>query len=503
MKLRNCVKEENEQILKRKAKLNRLRAIGQAYPNDFKRDSLAFHLHTTYGQYTEETLIRKTIDVKMAGRMMIRRLIGKASFIHIQDMTGRMQIYVSQDKLLDDTYSEFKDWDLGDILGIEGALFKTKTGELSVKAKKIRLLAKALRPMPDKFRGLNNQEHRVRQRYLDLIVNKTSYHLFQVRSYIVTQIRRFLDDRGFIEVETPMMHPLVGGAAARPFKTHHNAMNMDLYLRIAPELYLKRLVIGGFENVYEINRNFRNEGISSQHNPEFTMLEFYQAYATYKDMMILTEEMIRYLANKIFGRLKIIYQNIEIDLKKPFLRLSLREAILQFNPDIKSDQIDDFRKATNLAKRYEISIPKYYGLGKIQTELFKKLVEEKLQQPIFITHFPKEVSPLSRSNEIDNFVTDRFEFYVGGREIANGFSELNDPEDQATRFREQLQARSAGDLEAMDLDEDYITALEYGLPPTGGEGIGIDRLVTLFVDKLSIRDVILFPLLRAKSMSRN
>lgn len=502
MKLKDQIKEENEQIMQRKLKLARLRKLGQAYPNDFKRDSLASDLHAIYNQYTEEILAQKAVFVKIAGRMMTRRLMGKASFAHIQDMTGRMQIYITQDNLPGDVYSEFKNWDLGDILGVEGELFKTKTRELSVKVKNIRLLTKALRPMPDKFHGLHDQKQRFRQRYLDLIVNKTSHHLFQMRSHIVVQIRRFLDDRGFIEVETPMMHPLAGGALACPFKTHHNAMNIDLYLRIAPELYLKRLVIGGFEKVYELNRNFRNEGISTRHNPEFTMLEFYQAYTTYEEMMLLTEEMIRHLAEKIFGQFQIIYQNVKIDLSKPFPRLSLREAILKFNSEIKSDQIDDFNKACTLANQYEIAIPKHYGLGKIQIELFEKLVEEKLQQPIFITHFPKEVSPLSRSNEVNNFVTDRFELYIGGREIANGFSELNDPEDQAARFREQLKARDAGNSEAMNFDEDYITALEYGLPPTGGEGIGIDRLVMFFTDSPSIRDVILFPLLRIKNENR-
>lgn len=503
MELEDQIKEESEEIVHRKLKLAKLRKMGQPYPNDFRRDSLTYDLHATYDRHTGEVLAQKVVSVKIAGRMMTRRLMGKASFAHIQDMAGHIQVYITQDNLPKGIYSEFKNWDLGDIIGVEGELFKTKTGELSVKAKEVRLLTKALRPMPDKFHGLRDQEQRFRQRYLDLIVNEASRHLFQTRSRIATQIRHFLDDRGFIEVETPMMHPLLGGAAARPFETHHNLMNMDLYLRIAPELYLKRLVVGGFEKIYEINRNFRNEGISTRHNPEFTMLEFYQAYTTYEEMMLLTEEMIRYLAEKIFGRLQITYQSVEIDLSNPFPRLSLREAILKFNPQIKSGHINDLNKARALANQYKITIPEHYGLGKIQTELFEKLVEEKLQQPIFITHFPKEVSPLSRSNEVNNFVTDRFELYIGGREIANGFSELNDPEDQAARFREQLKTRDAGDLEAMDFDEDYIMALEYGLPPTGGEGIGIDRLVMLFTDSPSIRDVILFPLLRVKNANKN
>ena len=498
MKSKDRIKEENEQIARRKVKLVKLREQGQAYPNDFKRDSLAADLHAAYDQLDDATLMKKTVRVKMAGRIVARRLMGKASFAHIQDMTGRMQIYITHNSLSGGISSAFKTLDLGDIIGIEGGLFKTKTNELSVKVDHIFLLTKALRPMPDKFRGFHNQEQRFRQRYLDLIVNESSRQLFQIRSKIVAQIRRFLDDRGFVEVETPMMHLLPGGATARPFKTHHNAMNMNLFLRVAPELYLKQLVVGGFERVYEINRNFRNEGISTRHNPEFTMLEFYQAYVTYEEMMMLTEVMIRCLAENLFGVLEISYQGITINLNKLFPRLSLRDAILQFNPEITSGQLDHLDTACALAHRYEIATPSHYGLGKIQMELFEKLVEEKLQQPIFITHFPKEVSPLSRANERNNFLADRFEFYIGGCEIANGFSELNDPEDQISRFREQLKSRDVGDLEAMSFDEDYITALEYGLPPTAGEGIGIDRLVMLFTNSASIRDVILFPLLRSK-----
>ena len=387
---------------------------------------------------------------------------------------------------------------MGDIVGVEGTVFKTKTGELSIKANGIYLLTKALRPMPDKFHGLIDHEQRFRQRYLDLMVNEKSRRLFHIRSQLVARIREFLNNRGYIEVETPMMHPLVGGAAARPFSTHHNAMNMDLFLRIAPELYLKRLVVGGFERVYEINRNFRNEGISTRHNPEFTMLEFYQAYSTYEDLLIITEEMIRYAAEKILGSLEITYQGYVIDLSQPFRRMTLREAILQFNPAIKPEQLDDVEKAKLLAHQHDIATPSHEGLGKIQMALFEKLVEKKLQQPTFITEFPKEVSPLARANDNNDFVTDRFEFYAGAQEIANGFSELNDPDDQAMRFQAQLKARDAGDLETMDYDTDYITALEYGLPPTAGEGIGIDRLVMLFTDSPSIRDVILFPLLREK-----
>lgn len=490
---------ENEQIAQRKAKLESMRQQGQAYPNDFMRDSLAADLHDAYEQLESDALENKAIKVTLAGRMMTRRVMGKASFAHLQDMTGRMQVYIARDNLPEGVYKEFKAWDLGDIIGVAGEVFKTKTGELSIKAHEVRLLTKALRPMPDKFHGLADHEQRSRQRYLDLIVNEKSRRLFQVRSQLVTRLREFLNNRGYIEVETPMMHAVVGGAAARPFETHHNAMNMDLFLRIAPELYLKRLVVGGFEKVYEINRNFRNEGISTRHNPEFTMLEFYQAYATYQDLLDLTEAMLRYLAEKVLGSLQISYQGTQIDLSKPFQRMTLRDAILKLNPDIQAEQVDNFDKAKALAQQHDIATPAHYGLGKIQMELFEKLVEKKLQQPTFITQFPKEVSPLSRANDDNDFITDRFEFYAGAQEIANGFSELNDPDDQAMRFKEQLKAREAGDLEAMSFDADYITALEYGLPPTAGEGIGIDRLTMLFTDSASIRDVILFPLLRAKS----
>ena len=496
--LKNPIAEENEQIVQRKAKLAAMREVGQAYPNDVKRDSLAMDLHTAYDALDAEALAEKSIPVKLAGRMMTRRLMGKASFAHIQDMSGRMQLYITRDGLPEGVYQQFKGWDLGDIVAAEGELFKTKTGELSVKVHQLRLITKALRPMPDKFHGLADQEQRFRQRYLDLIVNDDSRRLFQVRSQMVAGIREFLNQRGYIEVETPMMHAMVGGAAARPFETHHNAMNMDLFLRIAPELYLKRLVVGGFERVYEINRNFRNEGISTRHNPEFTMLEFYEAYADYKDMMDATEAMMRYLAEKILGKLELECQGALIDLTQSFPRIGLRDSILQFNPELTPEQVDDMDQAKALAHQNDIATPAHYGLGKIQMELFEKLVEKKLQQPTFITQFPTEVSPLARANDENDFITDRFEFYAGGQEIANGFSELNDPEDQAARFREQLKAREAGDLEAMSFDQDYITALEYGLPPTAGEVIGIDRLVMLFTNSASIRDVILFPLLREK-----
>ncbi len=490
--------DENEQHIQRKAKLDALREQNRAFPNQFKRDALAAELHAQYESLTNEELEAKAVRVKIAGRVMLRRIMGKASFTHIQDMSGRIQLYIARDMLPEGVYADFKHWDLGDIIGAEGVVFKTKTGELSVKVDQLILLTKALRPLPDKFHGLADQEQRFRQRYLDLITNDKPREVFQVRSKIVSALRRFFDDKGYMEVETPMMHAKPGGATAKPFMTHHNAMDMQLYLRVAPELYLKRLVVGGFEKVYEINRNFRNEGISTRHNPEFTMLEFYEAYSTFEDMMDLTEQMLRYVAEKCLGRMDITYEGHKIDLSQSFKRMSLRDSILFHNPDIHADQIDKEDIARKYAKEQGIDLPAHAGLGLIQMELFEKLVERDLVQPTFITHFPTEVSPLARKNADNPFVTDRFEFYAGGQELANGFSELNDPEDQAERFQKQLEAREAGDEEAMSFDQDYILALEHGLPPTAGEGLGIDRLVMLLTDNASIRDVILFPLLRPK-----
>ncbi len=491
--------DENEQITQRKAKLAEQRASASpAYPNGFQRDALAQDLQQRYQSVATESLAEQKIQVKIAGRMMTRRVMGKASFAHLQDMSGKIQVYVARDTLPEGGYQQFKHWDIGDIIAVTGEVFKTKTGELSIKATQLSLLAKALRPLPDKFHGLTDTEQRYRQRYLDLMVNEQTRKVFQVRSQLVSRLRQFLDEKGFMEVETPMMHSLIGGAAARPFETHHNSLDKDLFLRIAPELYLKRLVVGGFERVYELNRNFRNEGISTRHNPEFTMVEFYLAYAVYTDLMDMTESLLRYLADTVFGTRQITYQGQSLDLGQDFPRISLRDAIMQFNPEITPAQLDDIEQARLLAVQHGIPLEASYGLGKIQTELFEKLVEKKLIQPTFITEFPREVSPLARANDANDFITDRFEFYVGGQEIANGFSELNDPEDQATRFREQLAAKAAGEQETMDYDADYITALEYGLPPTAGEGIGIDRLVMLFTDSASIRDVILFPLLRDK-----
>lgn len=490
--------DENEQIVQRKLKLNALREQGIAYPNDFVRDTVAQDIHSQYESLDHDALLVKNSRVKIAGRMMTRRVMGKAAFVHLQDMSGKIQLYIARDILSESVYEAFKHWDLGDILGAEGVVFKTKTGELSVKVDQLRLLTKALRPLPDKYHGLSDQEQRFRQRYVDLIVNDDARRIFHIRSKMVAEIRRFLDGQQFMEVETPMMQVQAGGAAAKPFKTHHNAMDMELFLRIAPELYLKRLVVGGFEKVYEINRNFRNEGISTRHNPEFTMIEFYQAYATYHDMMDLTEKLFRHLAESVLGKTQITYQGTEIDFAKPFTRMTIKQSIMQKNPDITEAELDDFDAAKKLASKLKIELLPTMQLGAVQLALFEKLVERELKQPTFITEYPAEVSPLARANDQNPFITDRFEFFCGGQEIANGFSELNDPEDQADRFQAQLAARDAGDLEAMPFDHDYINALEHGLPPTAGEGIGIDRLVMLFADCASIRDVILFPLLRPK-----
>lgn len=489
----------NEQIAQRKAKLAALRERGVAFPNDFRRDSLAAELHEQYDGSEKEELAAKGIRVSVAGRMMTRRIMGKASFATIQDMSGQIQLYVARDNLPEGFYNEeFKKWDLGDIVGASGTLFITGTGELSVQVDDVRLLTKALRPLPDKFHGLSDQEMRYRQRYLDLITNQESRNTFIVRSKVVDYIRRYLANKQFLEVETPMMQTIPGGAAARPFVTHHNALDMQLYLRIAPELYLKRLVVGGFEKVFEINRNFRNEGLSTRHNPEFTMLEFYWAYADYQDLMDLTEDMLRGMTTEILGSAQFESEGVQYDFSKPFARMTVKEAILEHLPSATEAQLDNIEKATELATSLGIKVKPVWGLGKIQIEIFEEVAEHKLMQPTFITAYPAEVSPLARRNDNDPFITDRFEFFVGGRELANGFSELNDAEDQAERFREQVQQKEAGDDEAMFYDEDYVTALEHGLPPTAGEGIGIDRLVMLLTDSPSIRDVLLFPHMRPR-----
>ncbi|MGD9108855.1 MAG: lysine--tRNA ligase [Gammaproteobacteria bacterium] len=486
----------NELIAQRKIKLCELRERGVAFPNDFRRDVMSGELHAHYGDKDNEFLEKEKIHVKIAGRIMLCRIMGKASFIQLQDMSGRIQCYLRKNELGEKVYDEFKKWDLGDIVGIEGFLFKTKTGELTVHAESARLLTKALRPLPDKFHGLADRERRYRQRYLDLIANETSREVFKIRSKILEGMRHFLNQRGFLEVETPMMQVMPGGALAKPFVTHHNALDMALYLRIAPELYLKRLVVGGFERVYEINRNFRNEGLSLHHNPEFTMLEFYQAYADYHDLIDLTESMIKTLAKDILGTQMIHYQGNDYDLAKPFHRIPLRDAVLQYNPKLTQEDMEDKAKLSAYAVDLGVEVKPTYGLGKIQMEIFEKTVECNLREPTFITEYPAEVSPLARRNNKNPFITDRFEIFIAGYEVGNGFSELNDPEDQAERFRAQVAEKELGDEEAMHFDEDYIVALEHGMPPTAGEGIGIDRLVMLFTDSASIRDVLLFPHMR-------
>ena len=489
--------DEHELIALRRAKLAELREQGIAFPNDFRRNVMAGELHARYEDWDNERLEGEPIRVSVAGRMMSRRIMGKAAFAHLKDMSGSIQLYVQRDRLPEGVYNQqFKKWDLGDIVGAEGTLFRTKTGELSVWVDSIQLLTKSLRPIPEKFHGLTDREARYRQRYLDLIINDVSRRTFEIRSGIIQHIRDFLNHHGFLEVETPMMQAIPGGAAARPFVTYHNALDMELYLRIAPELYLKRLVVGGFERVYEINRNFRNEGVSTRHNPEFTMVEFYEAYANYEDMMDLTEAMVRELAQKVLGNTTVTYQGKEYHFGQPFQRLTVKESILHYNPEIAPEQLEERGAAAELAEKLGIKMMASWGLGKIQTEIFEKTVEDRLEEPTFITAYPTEVSPLARPNDHDPTVTDRFEFFVAGREIANGFSELNDPEDQAERFRKQVEEKEAGDEEAMHFDADYITALEHGMPPTAGEGIGIDRLVMLFTDSASIRDVLLFPHMR-------
>jgi lysyl-tRNA synthetase class 2 len=491
--------DENTLIAQRRAKLDMLREAGIAFPNDFRRNAIAGELHAEYDEQENEQLEATPIRVKVAGRLMAKRVMGKASFAQLQDMSGRIQLFLQRDSLPEGVYQAFKGWDVGDIVGAEGLLFKTKTGELSVRAETLRLLTKSLRPLPEKFHGLADQETRYRQRYVDLIMNEVSRKTFRMRSRIVHYIREYLNGRDFLEVETPMMQAIPGGATARPFTTFHNALDMDLFLRIAPELYLKRLVVGGYEKVYEVNRNFRNEGLSTRHNPEFTMLEFYQAYSDYHDLMDLTEDLLRSMAMELLGTTTLEYQNNEYDFGKPFRRMSVRDSILHFNPDLTADDIDGLESARVVAGRLGIPLKDSYGLGKIQIEIFEKTVEGRLDDPTFITAYPTEVSPLARRSDADPFVTDRFEFFVGGRELANGFSELNDAEDQAERFRQQVADKDAGDLEAMHYDDDYIRALEHGMPPTAGEGIGIDRLVMLFTNSPSIRDVLLFPHMRPQA----
>ncbi len=502
--------DESQVIAERRAKLAALRAAGNPFPNDFDRKHFAADLHRDYGALANEELEPKGIRVTVAGRMMLKRIMGKASFATLQDMSGRIQLYIAHDGVGDAAYQTFKHWDLGDILGAEGTLFRTRSGELSVRATSVRLLAKSLRPLPEKFHGLSDQEVRYRQRYLDLVTSDETRRAFAVRSRMIQEMRAFMASRGFLEVETPMMHPIPGGAAAKPFETYHNALDMKLYLRVAPELYLKRLVVGGFEKVFEINRNFRNEGISTRHNPEFTMMEFYEAYRDYRYPMDFTEELLRHLAEKVLGTLKIAYGDHAIDFGVPFQRLTVPEAIARAHPEFTAAQLSDrewllSRIAGSRAGQHgdvdasDRARKEAMGVGALQLALFEETTEHLLVQPTFIVDYPAEVSPLARRNDAQPEQTDRFELYIAGREMANGFSELNDPEDQAERFDQQAKAKAAGDEEAMYYDADYIRALEHGMPPTAGEGIGIDRLAMLFTDSPSIRDVILFPHLRPEA----
>ena len=493
----DVVVDLNNELKSRREKLAALREQGVAFPNDFRRDHTSDQLHAEFDSKENEELEALNVEVAVAGRMMTRRIMGKASFVTLQDMGGQIQLYVARDDLADDVYNEkFKKWDLGDILAARGKLFKTKTGELSIHCTELRLLTKALRPLPDKFHGLQDQEARYRQRYLDLIANENSRKTFQTRSRILAGIRQFMVERGFMEVEPPMMQVIPGGASARPFITHHNALDMDMYLRIAPELYLKRLVVGGFERVFEINRNFRNEGISVRHNPEFTMMELYMAYADYKDLIELPESLFRTLAQNVLGTTKVPYGDNTFDFGKPFDKLTMREAIKKYRPETNLDDLENFDSAKALAESLGIKVEKSWGLGRIITEIFDETAEAHLIQPTFITEYPAEVSPLARRNDVNPEITDRFEFFIGGREIGNGFSELNDAEDQAERFQDQVTAKDAGDDEAMFYDEDYVPALEHGLPPTAGLGIGIGRMMLLFTNSHTIRDVILFPAMR-------
>ena len=488
--------EDNEIIKVRRAKLQTWRDGGRAFPNDFRREAMAADLQARCRDLDKLALESTPVQTAVAGRVMLRRVMGKASFVTLQDVSGQIQCYLRRDDLGEDAYQTFKNlWDIGDIVGIKGSLMRTNKGELTVQASEITLLNKTVRPLPEKYHGLADRETKYRQRYLDLIMSAESRRVFEIRSMVVQHIREFFVARDYLEVETPMMHIVQGGATARPFTTHHNSLDLDLYLRIAPELFLKRLTVGGFERVFEINRNFRNEGLSTRHNPEFTMLEFYQAYSDYNDLIELTEELLRGIAETVLGSSTFTYQGTTIDFSQPAERMTMVQAISRY-AKIGEDQLNDIDQLRKLLTGTNREIPSSWGLGKMHMELFEERVESRLEQPTFITQYPTEVSPLSRRNDENPEVTDRFELFIGGREIANGFSELNDPDDQAERFRQQMLKQSAGDLEAMQFDQDYITALEYGLPPTAGEGLGIDRLVMLLTDSPSIRDVLLFPLMK-------
>jgi lysyl-tRNA synthetase class 2 len=491
--------DENQIITERRSKLARLRELGDAYPNDFRRADTARRLDEAHGEKTREALDEEKIEVTVAGRMMLKRVMGKASFATIQDFSDRIQLFISNDDTGEAAHAAFKHYDVGDILGVKGTLFKTKTGELTVRVKELRLLTKSLRPMPEKFHGLTNQEQKYRQRYVDLAMNEHSRWVFVIRSRTIDAIRRFMKSRNYLEVETPMMHPIPGGASARPFKTHHNALDMDLFLRIAPELYLKRLLVGGIEKLFEINRNFRNEGISPRHNPEFTMLEFYACYADYNYLMSFTELLFDEIAMTVLGTDKISYQGREIDFGRSYQRFTIAQAVCHYHPQYLPDQLVNADYLRLELARLKVDTHRNVGLGTLQLALFEATTESLLFEPTFIIDYPAEVSPLARRSASNPQIAERFELFIAGREIANGFSELNDPEDQARRFQEQAQAKDAGDEEAMYYDADYIRALEYGMPPAAGEGIGIDRLVMLLTDSPNIRDVILFPQMRPEA----
>ncbi|MCX7545769.1 lysine--tRNA ligase [Marinicella gelatinilytica] len=489
--------EENKLITERRQKLQHIREQQEvAFPNQFRRSHVAAKLHTLYDQYDKDTLAEKDVPVKVIGRMMSQRLFGKGGFAVLRDVSGDIQLFVQLSSVGEDTFEAFKGWDVGDIIAGEGVLFKTKTNELSVKVHSLHLVTKSLRPLPEKFHGLSDQETRYRRRYVDLIMNADSAQVFKTRSKLISELRRFMEKHDFLEVETPMMHVIPGGAAAKPFTTHHNALDLELYLRVAPELFLKRLVVGGFEKVFEINRNFRNEGVSTKHNPEFTMMEFYWAYSDYLDLMDLTEILFKHLAETVLGKTVVPYQGIELDFSKPFARETMTDLVVKYSPDLTQEKCNNLSQLQNYFEQQGIGYDKNASKGHLIAELFDIYVEDKLIQPTFVTQYPIEISPLSRRSDDNPEFTDRFELFISGHEIANGFSELNDPEDQAERFHQQVANLEAGDDEAMHYDKDYVRALEYGMPPTAGEGIGIDRLVMLFTDSASIRDVLLFPYMK-------
>ena len=490
---------ENRLIAERRAKLAKLREAGAAFPNDFKRSELAGELLAAFRSHSAESLAAKPTTVAVSGRMMVKRITGAITFVKIQDRSGQIQLLVRRDRVGEALYGEFKKWDIGDVLGARGELIKTKTGELSLDVAELRLLVKSLRPLPEKWHGIADQEFKLRQRYVDLIMSEETREVFRKRSALIRFVRGFLDALDFTEVETPMMQPIPGGAAARPFVTHHNALDATLYLRIAPELYLKRLLVGGFERVYELGRVFRNEGLSTRHNPEFTMLELYQAYASQREMMALTENLFRNAALALTGEMAFEYQGERIDFGPRFAEVTIEGALRAANPELKADNIRDRAVLASICTQNGIEVRAESGAGKLQFELFEKTVEPTLRGPVFVTQYPAEVSPLARCNDADPFLTDRFELFITGRELANGFSELNDSEDQAARFRAQADAKAHGDEEAMFYDADYIRALEYGMPPAGGLGVGIDRLAMLLTNSASIRDVLLFPQLKPET----